>query len=70
MTDELKATYDSTFYSNHSKKLFDMYGEKMFDSKDDKAAAEGYENFKVELSYKKSIFNNVVGYVKKLFKVD
>ncbi len=70
LTDELKATYDSTFYSNHSKKLFDMYGEKMFDSKDDKAAAEGYENFKFELSYKKSIFNNVVGYVKKLFKVD
>lgn len=70
LTKELKATYDSTFYSNHSQKLFDMYGEKMFDSKDDKDPAEGYADFKFEVSLKKSIFNNVVSYVKKLFNAD
>lgn len=62
---DLKDSYDSYTYSEHEKKLFEMYGEKLFDTKDDKAAAEGYKDFKFELDYNKSIFNKVVNNMKK-----
>lgn len=62
----LKETFDDYTYTEHEKKLFNMYGDKMFDASDDKEPAKGYENFKFELSYNKSVFNSVVSQYKKL----
>ncbi len=64
LTKDLQSTFDSTAYSKFSEKVFDMYGEKLFDKKDDKDPAEGFADYKFELSLKKSIYNKVVSFVK------
>ena len=67
LSETLQNTYDSNAYSSHTEKVFDMYGEKLFDKKDDKDAAEGYAEFKFELVLKKSVYNGVVSAVKRAF---
>lgn len=67
-TEQLKSTYDSTAYSNHSKKMFAMYGDKLFDAGDDKEPEEGYANFKFETALNKSVYNSVVSVYKKALK--
>ncbi len=67
---QVRDTYNSTVYSNHTKKLFEMYGEDLFDKKDDKQASEGYADYKFnKAELKKSVYNSVLSYVKKYFNV-
>lgn len=53
-------TYDEYVYSEHSKKLYSMYGEKLFDKKDDKEPAKGYADYKFELTLHKSVYNSII----------
>ena len=47
-----------------------MYGEDLFDKKDDKQASEGYADYKFnKAELKKSVYNSVLSYVKKYFNV-
>lgn len=67
---QIRDTYDSTIYSNHTKKLFEMYGEDLFDKKDDKQASEGYADFKFnKTALNKSVYNSVLTIVKKAYNV-
>ncbi len=62
---QLKKTYDSTAYSKHNTKLFEMYGDELFNTKDDKEASEGYADYKFEeIKMYKSVFNKALNELK------
>lgn len=65
LNDQLKETYDSTAYSKHTTKLFEMYGEDLFDKKDDKEASEGYADLVFEeIKLNKSVYNKIINSIK------
>ena len=65
LSKQLKKTYDSTAYSKHSTKLFEMYGDELFNTKDDKDASEGYADYKFEeIKMNKSVFNKALNELK------
>lgn len=67
---QIRDTYDSTIYSNHTKKLFEMYGDDLFDKKDDKDAIEGYADFKFsKTALNKSVYKSVLSEIKKDFNI-